>query len=415
MEYGLIGEKLGHSFSKQIHQQLADYDYELLALNHEAFKTFMIHKDFKAINVTIPYKQAVLPYLDEIDEQAKAIGAVNTIVNDQGRLIGHNSDYLGFIYLLDKHNIIIQHKKVIVLGNGGAAQAVKAACKHLNVGQLLCVKKHLSDETITYEELYEKHQDAQIIINTSPVGMYPNNQEQVIDLSLFHQCVQVIDIIYNPLRTILVQAAIDQGIDAIGGLEMLVAQGFYAAEFFLNQKLAIQRIDEIYHQTLRDKSNIVLIGMPSCGKTTIGKKCAALLNKTFVDTDEEIIKEINMSIKDYFEQFEEASFRKIECKVCERLSKENNLVIATGGGIIKDATNIFHLKQNGLLLYIKREPSKLLIDPSRPLSKDRQAIMTMYHQRHPSYLKSAHEIITNDGTLEDACNQIIKLYENRQI
>lgn len=415
MEYGLIGEVLGHSFSKQIHQQLADYDYECKPLSKDAFKIFMMKKDFKAINVTIPYKQAVLPYLDEIDEEAKAIGAVNTIVNKQGRLIGHNSDYLGFIYLVNKHNIILKDKKVVVLGNGGAAQAIKASLTYFKAREVICVKRHQSAETITYDELYAKHLNAQIIINTSPQGMYPNNEATVLDITLFPQCVGVIDIIYNPLKTSLVQSAEDQGIQAVGGLEMLVAQGFYAAEFFLNRKLDATRIDEIYHQTLKDKSNIVLIGMPSSGKTTIGRQLATLLNKKFVDSDEEIVKQINMSISDYFKQFGEASFRKIEKEVCNRLSKENNLIIATGGGIIKDKQNIFHLKQNGFIIYLKRDTNQLLVDSSRPLSTDSEAIKTMAQERHPIYVASAHAIIDNNGSITDACKQIIQIYQKQQI
>lgn len=253
MEYGLIGEKLGHSYSKEIHEQLADYTYDLCPVAKNDFDLFMASHDFKAINVTIPYKQDVIPYLDEIDEHARAIGAVNTIVNKNGHLEGHNTDFSGFLYMLNKHNIPIEGKKCLVLGNGGAAKAVIAVLHHLNAGQILLVSRRITPDTITYEECLEHHTDAAVIVNTTPVGMYPNNNASPLDLNPFSSCESVIDVIYNPLETKLTAQARRLGMTAITGLEMLVAQALYAAEFFLDTKLDETQIDAIYQKLAAEK------------------------------------------------------------------------------------------------------------------------------------------------------------------
>lgn len=247
MEYGLIGEKLGHSFSKSIHEKLADYQYDLMPLTRDEFKTFMEKKDFKAINVTIPYKRDVLPYLSEIDGNAESIGAVNTIVNKNGTLKGYNTDFNGFLYMLEHHNIKAEGKKVLILGNGGAAQAVIAVFRHLKAGQIIIVDVVPGRGAITYEECKKQHLDAQIIANASPVGMYPNVEASPIDVSLFSNCEAVLDVIYNPLKTKLTLQADELGIPSVNGLEMLVAQAKYAVEFFLDKKIDDSRIETIYH------------------------------------------------------------------------------------------------------------------------------------------------------------------------
>ena len=253
MEYGLIGEKLGHSYSKEIHEQLADYTYDLCPVARKDFDQFMTAHDFKAINVTIPYKQEVIPYLDEIDAHAKAIGAVNTIVNSNGRLEGHHTAFSGFLYMLEKHNIPVNGRKCLVLGNGGAAKAVIAVLRHLNAGQILLVSRRVTPDTITYEECLEHHTDAAVIVNTTPVGMYPNNNASPLDLIPFSSCESVIDVIYNPLETELTAQAKKLGMTAITGLEMLVAQALYAAEFFLDTKLDETQIDAIYQKLAAEK------------------------------------------------------------------------------------------------------------------------------------------------------------------
>lgn len=248
MECGLIGEKLGHSSSPEIHSKLADYSYELCPLTKEEFPVFMEKKNFRAINVTIPYKQAVIPYLESMDESAQAIGAVNAIVNRDGKLYGYNTDMPGFIYMVKKNGIDMAGKKVVCLGNGGAAQAVKAAIKKLGASELIVVDIVITEGVITYEECFEKHTDAQIIVNTSPVGMYPNVDAAPVDLTLFPQCEAVVDIIANPLTTKLVAQARELGMIGTTGLKMLIAQAKYASEIFTDTKIPEEKIEEIYEE-----------------------------------------------------------------------------------------------------------------------------------------------------------------------
>jgi shikimate dehydrogenase len=252
MEYGLIGEKLGHSFSKIIHEKLADYIYEITPLTKEEFKPFMEARNYKAINVTIPYKKEVLPYLDEIDDHAKRIGAVNTIVHKNGKLIGHNTDFSGFLYMVQHNNINLTGKKIVVLGNGGAANAVFAVLDYLKAKEVIIVKTNPGEGVITYEECYEHHTDAQVIINTSPVGMFPKIEDRPADISLFPKCKAVLDLIYNPLKTQLLLQAETLGITQVNGLEMLVAQAKYAVEFFLEKEISDSKIDEIYQELLAE-------------------------------------------------------------------------------------------------------------------------------------------------------------------
>lgn len=250
MDYGLIGEKLGHSFSKEIHEKLADYTYNLCPLTKDEFKDFMKKKDFKSINVTIPYKRDVIPYLEAMDDSARAIGAVNTIVNRDGKLYGYNTDMPGFIYMVNKNKIAIKGKKVVVLGNGGAAQAIKAAVQKLEASEMIVVDVLLTEGVISYEECFEKHSDAEIIINTSPVGMFPNVDASPVDLTHFPKCQAVLDVIYNPLTTKLTAQARELGMIGVTGLEMLVAQAKYAVEIFLDTKIDDSEIDRIYREMI---------------------------------------------------------------------------------------------------------------------------------------------------------------------
>ncbi len=254
MEYGLIGEKLGHSYSKEIHEALADYTYDIHPVSKEDFNGFMQDHDFKAINVTIPYKQDVIPYLDEIDDNAKAIGAVNTIVNKNGRLCGHNTDFSGFMYMLKKHNITIKDKKCLVLGDGGASKAVVAVLKEMGARQIIIVDIKKTETAITYEECFANHTDAEFIANASPVGMFPKCDAAPVDLTLFPKCEAVADVIYNPLETKIVSQAHSLNMAGVNGLEMLVAQALYAVEFFLDTKLNEEEIDKIYKKIYAEKS-----------------------------------------------------------------------------------------------------------------------------------------------------------------
>ena len=254
MDYGLIGEKLGHSYSKDIHEMLADYTYDLCPLTKEEFAEFMEKKEFKSINVTIPYKRDVIPYLYEMDDNAKAIGAVNTIVNKDGKLYGHNTDFSGFMYMLKKHDIDVAGKKCLVLGDGGASKAVVAVLKKMGASEVIIVDIIKTETAITYDECFEKHTDAQFIANASPVGMYPKCDASPVDLTRFPKCEAVADVIYNPLQTKLVAQAVELGMKGVNGLEMLVAQALYAVEFFLDTKLDEEKIDEVYRKIYDEKS-----------------------------------------------------------------------------------------------------------------------------------------------------------------
>lgn len=411
MRYGLIGEKLGHSFSKIIHEQLADYTFDLIPLNREELHQFMTEKQFSGLNVTIPYKETVIPYLDEIDVHAQKIGAVNTIVNRDGKLYGYNTDFYGFRYMLEHNNIAIKDKKVLVLGKGGAAKAILAVLEALGAAEILTVYYKEHPDTITYENCYANHTDAEVIVNTTPVGMYPKVDDCPIDLSKFPHLTGVADIVYNPLRTQLIIEAEKRGIPAAGGLEMLVAQAKKAVEIFLDTKIADSRIDEINAGLLKERTSLVLIGMSGGGKTTLGKIAAIKLGKTFVDVDEEIIEKIGMPIADFFAKEGEAAFRAIETETLHALSSWNGLVISTGGGIIKNPVNLDYLKRNGRTIWIRRDPDLLQSGNGRPLVPNQAAALKLYEERLPLYTAAAEAIAENNSSVEDGVEAILNAYE----
>lgn len=411
MRYGLIGEKLGHSFSKDIHERIADYTFDLIPLEKDDFKDFMERKEFAAINVTIPYKKDVIPYLDEMDEHAKAIGAVNTIVNTNGKLKGYNTDFTGFLYMVKKHNVHMANKKVLIIGNGGASAAIQAVVKHEQAKEILIVDVVKGNGAITYDEMFCNHLDAQIIINTSPIGMYPRIGNAPIDITMFHMCEAVMDVIYNPILTRLCLEAKERGIKHVNGLEMLIGQAKQAVEFFLNKKIPDDVIDEIYQDMLHERCNIILIGMPSAGKTTIGKMLAQRMNKEFVDLDDAIIKKAGMSIPEIFKVSGEAGFRVIETEVSIELAKCNNKIIATGGGTVKHKVNMNYLRQNGITIFIDRDINKLISsDPNRPLSSSREALQQLYTERSSLYREYASYIAVNNSDMEETVNDIEQAY-----
>ena len=411
MRYGLIGEKLGHSFSKIIHEKLADYTYDLIPLSLEELDVFMREKEFSAINVTIPYKETVMPYLDEVDPKAAKMGAVNTVVQRNGKLFGYNTDYFGFRYMLEHNHIQIAGKKVLVLGRGGASKAVIAVLEDMGAAEIHTIYYKIAEDSISYETCYALHTDAQVIVNTTPVGMYPNSGHTPIDLTPFTNLEAVADVVYNPLRTRLVLDAEEKGCQAIGGLEMLVGQAKYAVEIFLDQSLPEDSIDVVYKDLMAERRNLVLIGMSGCGKSTLGKLAAEKLGKTFVDTDAEIIKRIGMSIADYFAAYGEDSFRKVESEVVQEISTQNNLVISTGGGVIKNPENIRWLKGNGTIIWIQRDPELLESGNGRPLVPDQEAVRRLYKERLPLYTAAAETIIENDGNEEEALQKILTAFE----
>lgn len=419
MKYGLIGEHLGHSFSKQIQTRIAeienvkDYDYQLVELDKEEFKEFMEKKDFKGINVTIPYKKDVIPYLDEMDESAKAIGAVNTIINVDGKLKGYNTDFGGFLYMVKAHNVHMEGKKVLIIGNGGACAAVKAVCKHENAKDIVIVSRSANRGAIGYDEMYTSHLDADIVVNTSPVGMFPNIANAPIDVSWFHKLECVLDVVYNPILTRLCFEAQEADIKRVIGLEMLIAQAKYTFEIFENMSFDDSIIDEIKKEMLKDRCNIVLIGMPSAGKTTIGKMLEEKLGKEFFDLDDMIIAKAGKSIPEIFQESGEAGFRAIETEVAIEASKMNNKIIATGGGVVKHKVNMDFLHLNGITIFIDRDIDKLISsDPNRPLSSSKQALQQMYKERYPLYQKYAAYIAVNNANIEETVDDIVNAYHS---
>lgn len=419
MKYGLIGEHLGHSFSKQIQTRIAeienvkDYDYQLVELDKEEFKEFMEKKDFKGINVTIPYKKDVIPYLDEMDESAKAIGAVNTIINVDGKLKGYNTDFGGFLYMVKAHNVHMEGKKVLIIGNGGACAAVKAVCKHENAKDIVIVSRSANRSAIGYDEMYTSHLDADIVVNTSPVGMFPNIVNAPIDVSWFHKLECVLDVVYNPILTRLCFEAQEADIKRVIGLEMLIAQAKYTFEIFENMSFDDSIIDEIKKEMLKDRCNIVLIGMPSAGKTTIGKMLEEKLGKEFFDLDDMIIAKAGKSIPEIFQESGETGFRAIETEVAIEASKMNNKIIATGGGVVKHKVNMDFLRLNGITIFIDRDIDKLISsDPNRPLSSSKQALQQMYKERYPLYQKYAAYIAVNNTNIEETVDDIVNTYHS---
>lgn len=413
MRYGLIGEKLGHSFSKDIHERIADYTFDLIPLSKEEFKTFMEKKEFTALNVTIPYKKDVIPYLDEMDEHAKAIGAVNTIVNHDGKLKGYNTDFTGFLYMVKKHNVHMEGKKVLIIGNGGASAAIQAVVQHESAGSMVIVDVVPGNGAISYDEMFSSHLDAEIIINTSPIGMYPRIGNAPIDISMFHKCEAVLDVIYNPILTRLCFEAQEMDIKRVNGLEMLIAQAKQSVEFFLDKSIDNQIIDDIYQDMLRERCNIVLIGMPSAGKTTIGKMLENRMQKEFIDLDDIIIEKAGKSIPEIFEESGEAGFRAIETEAAIEVSKLNNKIIATGGGTIKHKVNMDYLRQNGITIFIDRDVDKLISsDPNRPLSKSTDALEKMHAERLPLYQKYAAYVAVNNSDIESTVTEIEEAYRS---
>ena len=407
MKYGLLGERLGHSFSKEIHEQINDYQYELKEVPFDKFDEFMTKHDFIAINVTIPYKEKVIPYLDYIDDATKKIGAVNTIVNKNGKLYGYNTDYLGLRDLVLTNNIDVKNKKVLILGTGGTSKTSKAVFTDLGAKELVFVSIDPVGDEISYEDAVKYHSDSEIIVNATPCGMYPNCDDLIIDISTFNKLVAVVDVIYNPLKTMLVRKALERGITAVSGLYMLVAQAVYASSIFTDTTYDKKIIDDIYKQIYNSKRNIVLIGMPTCGKTTISKVLADKLNKELVDTDTLVEQKMGTTIKEYLKTHDETSFRDIETKVINEVSKLNNLIISTGGGVIKRKNNIEYLKANGLVIFIDRPLELLQVSDTRPLSSNQSDLEKLYYERYNLYCNYADIIVKNDQDLELVINKII--------
>ena len=408
MIYGCIGERLSHSFSKEIHNILADYPYELCEVARDKLDAFATKRDFKAINVTIPYKELIIPHLYRIDEHARAIGAVNTVVNRDGLLWGYNTDFYGLSELLRHAGVDVTDKKVLILGTGGTSKTALAVTKSLGAREILRVSRTEREGAISYEEMYRSHTDAEVIINTSPKGMYPDCDGVSVDIASFDRLTGVIDAIYNPLRTRLVSDALARGIAAEGGLYMLVAQGVRASEIFLDTKYPDGECDRVYRKILGDKENIVLIGMPASGKTTVGAILAALTGREVIDTDEEIVKASGRQIPEIFATDGEQIFRDMESAAVAEAAKKTQRIISTGGGAILRRENVYRLKQNGRVFFIDRPLDMLLPTADRPLSKTRDAIEKRYSERYGLYSSLCDVRIDADTSAENVAKAILK-------
>ena len=406
MRYGLIGEKLGHSFSKVIHEELCSYTYDLIPMPKEAVGPFLESKEFAAINVTIPYKETVIPYLAHIDPAAQAIGAVNTIVNRGGELWGYNTDFAGMETLLRSNRITLSGRKVLILGSGGTCKTARTVAKDLGAKEILIASRHPSDGQISYEQAL-KQKDVQVIFNTTPLGMYPNLDAQAIDLSAFPALEAVVDVIYNPLRTKLLLQAQEMGIPCCNGLEMLVAQAKYAAELFLDREILDSEISRVHRKLCVQMENIALIGMPSCGKTTTAKMLAARMGREYVDLDELIAKNAGMSIPMIFQLKGEAYFRQLEKDALRSVCGRQGLILSPGGGIVKDEDNIRLMRHNSRIVFLERDLDRLAkADPSRPLSASAQAVQKMYEERLPLYRKYSDFTIDNNGAQKETVRRI---------
>ena len=403
MRCGLLGKKLGHSYSPQIHSYLGCYDYMLFEKQPEELPSFLRSDSFSGINVTIPYKKDVIPYLDSLTDRASALGAVNTIVRKQdGTLIGHNTDYFGFQSLLQRSGLNVAGKKVLVLGSGGASATVVSVLKEASA-HVVIVSRGGSDN---YGNLSQQI-DASVIVNTTPVGMYPDVGISPVDLSLFPNLEGVLDVVYNPARTQLLLDAEKRGLVAENGLWMLVAQAKESAEWFLGEKIPDDKIQQIHSILQKQMENIILIGMPGCGKSTIGRILAERLNRKFIDADREIERISGITIPEIFASSGEEGFRKIETEVLSQIAKESGYVIATGGGCVMKAENYALLHQNGRIFWLQRDLECLATD-GRPLSQAGK-LNEMYQIRKPIYEAFADYIVDNNGNTDNTVSAILSL------
>lgn len=407
---GLIGEKLSHSFSPLIHSHLANYSYSLFELQKNELEDFIKSDKYDCANVTIPYKVEVMRYLDIISDEAQKIGCVNTVIHtSDGKLFGDNTDYYGFKYLVEKSKIDICDKNVLILGTGGSSKTISAVCRDMGAKNICFVSR--SGE-INYNNVYSLCHDTNIIVNTTPAGMYPKNDECHISLDRFHKLSGVIDIIFNPSKTKLLMQADALNIPYANGLPMLVAQAKRACEIFTGENIDNSEIDRIRKIIENNTLNIVLVGMPGCGKSHIGRLLAKKLGREFIDSDSEIVKNAKMSIPEIFAKFGEDTFREYENKAISDICKLSGKVIATGGGVVTKHFNYIPVKQNSKVVFISRDIDSLALD-GRPLShKDK--LYDMYKVRLPLYEKFADFTVQNDSTVENCVDKIIDVLSNER-
>ena len=406
MEYGLIGERLGHSYSPQIHRVLGDYDYQLYPMPPEQLKETLKRRDFKGLNITIPYKKDVLPFCDEVSQTVREVGSANTLYFRGGKLCAENTDLPGMLFMLDRAEISLTGKKVVILGSGGTSLTAQAACRTRNAAEYIVVSR---SGPVTYEELYAKHTDAEIIINSTPVGMYPGNLVSPVDIRRFPRLCGVADVIYNPAKTALLLDAEEAGIPHIDGLWMLVAQAWHAARLFLNEEIPEEKIAEAYKSVRRECLNLVLVGMPGSGKSTLGRAAAEKLGKRLIDLDAEIEKRFG-PIPEIFKNRGEAAFRDMESEIVKEYGRESGCVIATGGGAVLRQENVRALRQNAAVVWVRRGLASLSTQ-GRPLSTGPDALKRMEEARTPLYRACADYLIENDGAPEEAVKGILEGFD----
>lgn len=409
MRFGLIGKDVSQSYSKIIHEKFGLYNYELLSLSHKVLGSFLKSGCFSGLNVTMPYKKAVIPYCDQISDCAKKIGSVNTLkFGEDGILSGYNTDYFGLKYTINRSKIDIKNKKVIIMGSGGTSQTAKTLAEDLGAREILVFSR---EGKLNYGNIYE-HKNSEIIINTTPIGMYPKISETLIDIGKFENLSGAVDVIYNPLYTRFLLSAKKTSAKTAGGLPMLVAQAKDSAEIFTGRKIPDSEVKRVLRELTLEISNIVLIGMPGSGKSSAAKILKNMLERKSVDTDEEIEKIFKMKVPEIFERLGEKAFRKQESEILEKLGKEKGLIISTGGGAVTNENAYENLKQNGRIYWIKRDLKKLEIS-GRPLSKNLTKLKKIYEKRKSIYESFCDKKIENNGSIKDLAQKIKEnFYEN---
>ena len=411
MRCGLIGETLGHSFSKELHEMLGRYDYALIELLPEELEGFLRRRDFDGLNVTIPYKQAVIPLLDEIDERARAIGAVNTIVNRNGKLRGENTDFAGLTALIRRMGLDLRGATVLIAGSGGTSRTAEAAAASLGAARSVRLSRSGRDGAIPYETAYAELADADFLINTTPAGMFPDLDGCPADLSRLPKLRGVADAVYNPLATRLVREARARGIPAEGGLYMLAAQAAASAERFIGEPIGPETAERLYRKLLFRRQNIVLVGMPGCGKSTLGALLARRLGRRFIDTDAEIVRKAGMPVTELFRTRGEAFFRDLETEALRAAAMTGGNVIATGGGAALRPENVGRMKQNGAVVFLDRPPADLCPSPERPLADSAAKLRTLYETRYPIYAAAADVTVTVRGTPEETAEKVLEMLQ----
>ena len=406
-KFGLIGKTLKHSYSGKIHAMLGEYSYSLVEIMENDLEKFVLGKEYKGYNVTIPYKEAIIPYLDELDKSAQEIGAVNTVVNKNGKLIGYNTDIYGMDYAMQRAGIVLKNKVVLVLGSGGTSKTATALAKEQGAKKVLILSRN---GDINYQN-YTDNKDVQVIINTTPIGMYPNNYDCKIDLDSFPLLEGVFDAVYNPNLTYLTCLAKKKGIKYSNGLPMLVAQAKGAMQLFLEREVSNQVVEKVLSVLEKQTLNVVLVGMSGVGNSTIAKVLAKSLGRDLVDTDQLIVQKAGKDIPTIFNEFGEEYFRKVEGEVVKEVGALSGKVIATGGGVVVKQENYFPLKQNGVIFFINRDLS-LASRKGRPLATSLDAVKQLFEKRKPMYQAFADCTISNDKQIEDTVKEILLSYEN---